>query len=218
MKKFERFIIYPMLFIALFFSFADDNVQQTTAQQVHDEIIAKSFKIVNDKGSILIELSSKENEYKKYGQINIVTDYTNSSEIDKTKIDGNSIILDNNKTKKTSIYASSISLKDNNSYLDLGRNLRFVKDDFINKDENNQDEMVFGFGIDIYGKENQDNGLIIGENASMILSGGMGNNSSIALFNKEGDRLIYLGTNIDNHGLINVFDKYGEDWRSYSYE
>jgi hypothetical protein len=45
MQKFERFIIYPMLFIGIFFSFADDGVQQTTAQQVYDEIIAKNIKL-----------------------------------------------------------------------------------------------------------------------------------------------------------------------------
>lgn len=47
MKKFERFIIYPMLFIAIFFSFTDDGVQQTTAQQVYEEIIAKKITVVN---------------------------------------------------------------------------------------------------------------------------------------------------------------------------
>ena len=56
MKKFERFIIYPMLFIALFFSFAGDGVQQTTAQKVEDHIIAKRITVVNDDYEGIINL------------------------------------------------------------------------------------------------------------------------------------------------------------------
>ena len=56
MKRFERFIIYPMLFIALFFSFAGEEVQQTTAQKVYDEIIARNIKIVDDNENTVIEL------------------------------------------------------------------------------------------------------------------------------------------------------------------
>lgn len=63
MKKFERFIIYPLLFIALFFSFADDGFQQTTAQQFYDEIIAKNIKIVDERGNKLIELSAEKMKY-----------------------------------------------------------------------------------------------------------------------------------------------------------
>ena len=57
MKQFERFIIYPMLFIALFFSFAGEEVQQTTAQQIYDEVIAKEITILNDKGDESIKMT-----------------------------------------------------------------------------------------------------------------------------------------------------------------
>lgn len=56
MQKFERFIIYPMLFVALFFSFSDNGVQHTIAQEVHDEIVAKNVKIVDGEGNVKIDL------------------------------------------------------------------------------------------------------------------------------------------------------------------
>ena len=216
MKKFERFIIYPMLFIALFFSFAGDEVKQITAQQVYDEIIAKSIKVVNDKGNTLIEISAKGNEYKDYGQINIATKYTDTSSKLNTKIEGGNISIENG-ANKTFIGTSSISLSDKNNKLYLGNNFRIIEDDFFDEDDDEDDDIAFGFGIDMYSKEDEDDETKIGKNSSFILTNGA-NGSSISLFNKEGDYLIHLGSNKENHGLINIYDKYGEDWRSYTYE
>jgi hypothetical protein len=32
------------------------------------------------------------------------------------------------------------------------------------------------------------------------------------------DSLVYIGKDKNDHGLINIYDKYGEDYRSYSYK
>jgi hypothetical protein len=75
MKKFERYIIYPILFIVLFFSFSGDDLHQTTAQQVYDEIIARKITIVNEDGQKMSEISSDivninhKNKTKEYGNM-----------------------------------------------------------------------------------------------------------------------------------------------------
>jgi|AntDeeMinimDraft_5_1070356.scaffolds.fasta_scaffold19659_1 hypothetical protein len=63
MKKFERFVIYPMLFIALFFSFAGGDLQQTTAQQGAEEhIIAKRITVINDDYESIIQLGNNSSD------------------------------------------------------------------------------------------------------------------------------------------------------------
>lgn len=56
MRKFERFIIYPMLFIAIFFSFAADDVQQTTAQQYEKHIVAKKITVLDDDENKIVQI------------------------------------------------------------------------------------------------------------------------------------------------------------------
>jgi hypothetical protein len=144
MKKFERFIIYPMLFIALFFSFVDDEIQQTTAQQVHDEIIAKNIKIVDDEGRVMIELkvggkiknsskSSNESEHyidiskyiNEHGVIELTGNYENSNYDKSTKISSESLSMDyygENNNLKNSMFINANRMKmdrKNNSYIEM---------------------------------------------------------------------------------------------------
>lgn len=58
MKKFERFFIYPLLFVALFYIIVGNQEPVTNAEQVFDELIAKKVTIVNNKGAKIIDLSS----------------------------------------------------------------------------------------------------------------------------------------------------------------
>jgi hypothetical protein len=161
MKKFERFIIYPMLFIAIFFSFADDGVQQTTAQQVYDELIAKSLTIVNDSGEKVIKLKSNQ-------------------------------------------FGGKISLEEPNSYHQLGITPMAIgmstPTNYLNLNSGR---------IVMTNKEKEKNILLMG-----IESG-----DSFASFrNKNGESLVEIGSNNNGHGSINIYDKYGEDFKSYSFK
>jgi len=156
MQKFERFIIYPMLFIGIFFSFAEDGVHQTTAQQVHDEIIAKSIYLTNSNGETTIILD---------GEDGIVSTYENR------------------------------------------------------KNTTNLGNSTTGSGmINVYGKADLKDhyGVSIGTSDS--------GSGFIQLKNKHDVIVLQLGTSKDSknissgHGMINIYDKYGEDGRSYIYK
>lgn len=220
MKKFERFIIYPLLFIAVFFSFADDGLQQTTAQQFYNEIIAKNIKIVDERGNKLIELSAEKNEVfeQGYGKINV---FSKSSTLgnSNTNIQAGSIDLNNNSEWRTYIGTGSINLKDNKNAMNIGSNFRNFKDDFFEEDEDNDNDLLFGFGIDLYERDDPKDNLVIGENSTMLITNSANNTGgSIILLNGEGDFSIMLGKDNNEHGLITVFDKYGERYRGYSYK
>ncbi|NMB02433.1 MAG: hypothetical protein GX971_13110 [Firmicutes bacterium] len=55
MSKYERLIIYPLLFIALFYALTGINVVNAT-QQVLDKIIAREILVVNDEGNTVASI------------------------------------------------------------------------------------------------------------------------------------------------------------------
>ena len=60
MHKYERFIIYPLLILALFYGMAGDQVM-TSAQKVYDEIVAKNISIVNEQGERILLIGNDVN-------------------------------------------------------------------------------------------------------------------------------------------------------------
>lgn len=59
MSKYERLIIYPLLFIALFCALTGVNVVNAT-QQFLDKIVAKEIVVVNDEGNTVASLKYDE--------------------------------------------------------------------------------------------------------------------------------------------------------------
>ena len=55
MHKYERFIIYPLLILALFYGMAGNQVM-TSAQKVYDEIVTKDIKVVNNQGEEVLRM------------------------------------------------------------------------------------------------------------------------------------------------------------------
>ncbi|MFW5795308.1 MAG: hypothetical protein ACOCV1_07495 [Bacillota bacterium] len=246
MNKFERFIIYPMLFIALFFSFSGEEVKQTTAQKVHDELIAKSIKIVNEDGVEMITLDvdkSKTKEDSDSGVIFISSNSSNSDNEFKTGISNSRINVGFYDKKEDNKIISGTSIGTGN----IGFHSETVNHEFLMKigeidrtNENDKLDSNSEFGLDIYAKNIDNNeDLSVDEHTIFRLSpkifGGSeielsnlskksniklkssSNGSYIQLNNKKGNNSVYMGQNDNGHGLINIYDKYGEDRKSYSF-
>jgi hypothetical protein len=73
-----------------------------------------------------------------------------------------------------------------------------------------------GFVIAFMKKSDSDKSVL---NYFMPLEiGHNGKYSFINLKNSNGDKQITISSDENGHGLINVYDKYGEEWMSYDYK
>lgn len=214
MKKFERFIIYPMLFIALFFSFADDGVQQTTAQDFFNEIITKKISIMNNDtkevmvlegtdGGGRITLNSGKNEE------NIVI--TSDAE------DGSSLIALKKPNQDIGMILSAV---DN----ETGIRLYGPLNSYYEKDKTNMPSLSIissneNNGINIQGKA-ENSGLFVGNNDD---NGGVGlmnikdYGGGIVVYDSYGDKMVEISKNGNKDGAIFIYDKYNEKYGAYSY-
>lgn len=255
MKKFERFIVYPLLIITLFFSMSGNQVM-TEADQIYDEIIANKIKIVNNEGKEMITLGVKEDNSSNvsdHGEIIVMQDTSKYKSKLQTRIENGRILLNyfddksnNEANSYTSLFGGSVNMKSNNNLLHLGENYRNFPDGFINDEKNGEYDLSYGFGIDMYFKEKQEDAPVVTENSTLTVSNNE-HGSSINTYNKDGNPAINIGTTegdggiIDiynkhenkiisltqtapddeeeggNHGLITIFDKYGEDFKNYSF-
>jgi len=77
MHKYERYLIYPLLIIALFYGMSGGNIIKTVADsRVYEEIVTKKIKVVDDNGNTKIFLGSHPNQ----PNSNIVALYNNSDQ------------------------------------------------------------------------------------------------------------------------------------------
>lgn len=198
MKKFERFIVYPLLIIALASSFLGGGVK-TNAFEFFDTILARRIIILDDTSEEMITMGWEKNETFKTrnGYINIYGPLGN------TALKGSYINL-NSKNEDSFVGISgtipSISIKINESDLmQLGSAM--IK---------NVAEEKFNFPYGLVYSQNNIPSVQIGRDSE--------GNGLLLAHNKHGDDLISIGANLSGHGLINIYDKYGEDWRSYRHE
>lgn len=161
MHKFERFIIYPLLFVALFYAMTGgagtDTLANPLDSEIEDVIRARNVVIYNE-----------DNE-----EIGILGVAGGSGGLKLYNSRGNEII-------------------------GLGSS------------------QPGGHGvISVLNKD----GVLL----NSIASTGGGKYGGFSILNDRGDELIYLGPSGpddrgtgEGHGLINIYDKYGEDYRSYT--
>ena len=199
MKKFERFIVYPLLIIALASSFLGGGVK-TNAFEFFDTILARRIIILDDTSEEMITMGWEENEtFKtKNGYINIY------SPLGSTALKGAYINL-NSKNEDAFIRISgtipSIRIKMNESELmQLGSAM--IK---------NAKEEKFDFPYGLIYSQNNIPSVQIGRDS--------GGNGLIRTHNKHGDDLVVIGSHVTKgHGLINIYDRYGEEGRSYRHD
>ena len=165
MQKFERFIIYPLLIVALFYSFAGEQAT-TTAQEVVDKLVVREISVVNDEGDEAVNIGS-------LGGAGTVEVKNNIMEETYSYINYNGFYSRGPKTRSS---LESIGFRIRSSELDM--------------DKENIVEI---------GRYSDD------------LSG------FAEFYNSNGDSRVFIGANTEDHGLINIYDKYGEDFRSYSF-
>ena len=195
MKKFERFIIYPMLFIALFFSFSGEDVQQTTAQQVYDEIIAKNIKVVDDKGREAINLSGGNYNNKAFGSITIY---------DPVRMGG--LYLMEGKNENDVFFKGTYD------------NITFIEEE---KDKHEGSMSLDPKGLDIFNNNNQ---VSIQPEGIRLKNGNTNISTDIypqqIQFHKENGNypLVMLRKAPNNNGAVYIADKNKEKVGAYSYE
>ena len=191
MKKFERFIIYPLLIVALFYSFAGEQVT-TATENVIERLVVREISVVNDEGVENINIGSNNLVG---GRIKIEDTMFNKDRRGFINITSGSISI-NNITEESSNSVSLSSL-----------NVRVQDDDY----ETNISPSKVSLSESI--------NMFVNPDAPKIISFGIGENDNgiIKVNNSRGDSLIKVGSDDTAHGLIKIFDKYGEVFKDYSF-
>ena len=237
MHKYERFIIYPLLILALFYGMAGDQVM-TSATKVYDEIIAKKISIVDDNGKEIIKMGlDRDFEHSDRGIIKImgsglkgkakekseeISDkkYLNIMEITNSFIKTKFFDKENpdNITTESTLSSSNLTIKTSSGkqILKLGKNLKKYPDDYFGKDNDDYYDMTSSMGLDIYFKDYPFKDNVMTKNSIFsLISTETG--VQMNLFNAHGDDIIKLGKTTNGHGGIWIYDKYGENSASYGH-
>ncbi|MFW6145353.1 MAG: hypothetical protein ACOC4Y_01000 [bacterium] len=191
MKFAERIIVYSLLFVALFMGFKGQNFGQANTSDGRN-IVAEKITIPDDNGEPLVEIGKEDGRNnRKKGVIEV------KSREDAAKITGGVIVsaLDNDNYFMAA--GPSIQLKnDNLASMKIGR-------------EMNLETYGTNFGLFLRNDE---------RNKAAAIALNDRNGGIFELCNEKGDISISLSQNKDSgHGLINVFDKYGENSTTYSH-
>lgn len=210
MKKWERFIIYPLLIISLVYSFGGIQTA-TNAKKVFDKIVAKEIAIVDD-GKELIKLSGHK---------------AGGNEV----VQGAIEVFNKTKGMKLRAFPGSLQVrygdKNKNSEVSISAIPKATFMDFkvFNKKTNKLEKIqirnsFIENSLKIYDSvkldESQSEISLALENPSIFL-GSSNSTGEMSLYNEHRDPLIFIGESKKGHGLINIYDKYSEDFRSYTH-
>ncbi len=220
MFKFERFIVYPLLIIALFYSMTGQKIM-ANAKQVYDEIVTKKISIVDDSGQTLLTMKKEKDEWgENIGVIifNLESKLNGDFYNHKTRIEPGvlktEILLNNKPTVSTILRAGNIKMlhfSNNGSSrkLDLGyRSIRF-------KDKE-KTKNVYGyantFGIGIYNSNDYNsNDKTFYEDSDLRYELSITENGIINSFLTAGNnKTIDISTGVGKGGIIRTYNQNGD--------
>ncbi|MFW6025371.1 MAG: hypothetical protein ACOCRX_03425 [Candidatus Woesearchaeota archaeon] len=216
MKKFERFIVYPLLIVALFYSFSGEQVT-TATENVIDRLVVREISVINDEGVENINIGSNN---LMGGRIKIEDTMFNEQHRGFTNITSQSVSINSiTEERSNSVSLNSLGLKVQDDDYETNISPANVSlSESINIFVNPDAPKIISFGIG-----DNDNGAIKINNSSgdsLVKIGednGKNDNGVIKINNSRGDSLIKMGADDDAHGLIKIFDKYGEVFKDYSF-
>jgi len=196
MHKYERFIIYPLLIVALFLSFGgyDFGLEalETAERVVTDELV-----VMGEDMEPLVEIGTAEDELiGEYGYIEVKGQYA-ESELTNSQMSFES--LENG--FKSSLSTSNLSIVSDDHEVKIGSHIDF--DAMLEEEEVRT--ATFGY--------NQ----FFDDTPILNMGPSEGEGGMIEVRNNRGNLSVVLSRNPDDHGLINVFDRYGDDWTSYGF-
>jgi len=192
MKKFERFIIYPLLIVALFYSFAGEQVTEAT-ENVIDKLVVREISVVNDDDKEVINIGSLFSGY--HGLINVY-DVRDKEKMYSTISSGSFRVVNNMRTgSSASLSFTGVSLKRDDYWNFITSNSISISDD-----------------VEYYEIYDDD----VPKRRYISLRVDDQSNAFFTINNQEGNPLLYLGPDSSSgHGLINVYDQYSESGKSY---
>lgn len=200
MSKYERFIIYPLLIVALFYGITDIQMA-TTAQDVMEELTVKEITVVNDDYEERVNISDSgivvSLDFMSLDGDEEVNQHTSITSYGLTINSGSSIFH-----HETSIDSFGISIEDDLTSLGMSSNYISIFETVNTEDMDSLDEVMDASA----------------ESSRFVNIGLAGNKGMINLNNEHGDDLVFIGPSEEGDGLINVYDKYGDNWTSYGFK
>ncbi|MFW5891743.1 MAG: hypothetical protein ACOCUI_05950 [bacterium] len=158
MHKYERYLIYPLLIMSLFYSLAGEQVVMK-AEEVMDKLTVREISVVDKNNKEIINIGE--------GFFGGKIDFKSHNFNERTLISPFGVSIDDKKTR-TNLHSFGLT--------------------FLNKETENK---IISLGVtdNLYGH--------------------------LQTFNEHGDSLITLGKSTEDHGLVSVYDRYGEHPRNY---
>lgn len=193
MAKWERYIVYPLLMVALFFGLSRETRVLDAAQGVIDEIRARRVVVVDEDGQEQVVL---ETDYGGDGRLSV--NNSRGTEMVSLRVApyGGTLVVFNNAGTPVGL----LRAYENGGVFGISNNAGTLVSG-LRADEN-------GGALSIYNSKGFEGALLVAtENGGLVRT-----------FNAQGDPRVSINTAEDTgHGGVWVYDKYGEDYRVYGY-
>lgn len=191
MHKYERFIIYPLLVLAfVYIAIGNPSIDaQPGGEGVYDRIVVNEISLVNEDDKEVINI----------GTFTLGPYDSDIFDLDLDSVNNYDNGDNENEKQEEILERPRIKLSDpdtdRETKINLGRFSATDGENSVNLSPN-WSALEGNIGID----------------GSILV-----NDGTIQMANEHEDPRVYIGPSEDGHGLINVYDKYGEDWTSYGF-
>ena len=230
MHKYERYIIYPLLIIALFYGMSGSSIIETSAENIMNRIVGKEVVIVNDKGQEVLNISSNDSGGATLSMsddagnqgITLAT-YKNGSNIigvQRPNQDMGLFMMASRDASEIQIYGPEDRLLDNNGNfaqgtISVGVNNNEATLDIGDMSTNSQQNL--GISIASFKKEDNNTILVGGNsgNGGVGMASNGGQNVQFTIYNEYGDELLSMGKTTDDEGGLWIYDDRGENEKYY---